>query len=40
MEHDISSRKSYVTQCKNKNDDQKWIIDNFNVKSTNWTLVY
>lgn len=38
MEHDISTRKVFVTRCKNKNDDQKWILENFNVQSTNWTL--
>jgi len=40
MEHDISTRKVYVTQCKHKNDDQKWILENFNIRSTNWTLIY
>lgn len=40
MEHDISTRKVYVTKCKQKNDDQKWIIENFNSKSTNWSLTH
>lgn len=40
MEHDISTRKVYVTQCKQNIDDQKWIIENFNSKSTNWSLIY
>lgn len=38
MEHDISTRKVYVTLCKSNNDDQKWIVENFNIKSTNWSL--
>lgn len=40
MEHDISTRKVYVTKCKQNNDDQKWIIENFNSKSTNWSLTH
>ncbi|XP_027840871.2 N-acetylgalactosaminyltransferase 6 [Aphis gossypii] len=40
MEHDISTRKVYVTQCKQNIDDQKWIIENVNSKSTNWSLIY
>lgn len=40
MEHDISTRKVFVTHCKPKNDDQKWIIEHFNLRSTNWSLTY
>ncbi|KAF0772537.1 N-acetylgalactosaminyltransferase 6-like [Aphis craccivora] len=40
MEHDISTRKVYVTKCKQNIDDQKWIIENVNSKSTNWSLIY
>ncbi|CAH1724070.1 unnamed protein product [Aphis gossypii] len=40
MEHDISTRKVYVTLCKQNIDDQKWIIENVNSKSTNWSLIY
>jgi len=40
MEYDISTRKVYVTECKPDTEDQKWIIDNFNSKSTNWSLTY
>lgn len=40
MECNISTRKVYVTQCKQKTEDQKWIIDNFNSRSTNWSLTY
>lgn len=40
MEHDISTRRVYMTKCKPKSDDQKWIIENFNLGSTNWTLIF
>lgn len=40
MEHDISTRKVFVTRCKQNNDDQKWIIENVNLKATNWSLAY
>lgn len=40
MESDISTRKVYTTQCKPKNDDQKWIIENFNSRSMNWSLIF
>lgn len=30
MEYNINTRRVYVTQCKPENDDQKWIVDNFN----------
>lgn len=40
MESDISARKVYITQCKPKSDDQKWIIENFNSRYTNWSLTF
>lgn len=40
MENDISTRKVYVTKCKLNNDDQKWIVDNFNSQSSIWSLTY
>ncbi|VVC40291.1 Nucleotide-diphospho-sugar transferases,Glycosyltransferase 2-like,Ricin B, lectin [Cinara cedri] len=40
MEHNISARKAYVTQCKPENEDQKWIIENFNTKASTWSLTY
>jgi hypothetical protein len=40
MENDISTRKVYVTQCKQNYDDQKWIVENFNSQSSTWSLTY
>lgn len=40
MEHDISTRKVYVTKCKQNNDDQKWIVENYNSQSSTWSLIY
>lgn len=39
MEHDISTRRVYVTKCKPKSEDQKWIVENYNSTASNWSFL-